>query len=138
MDIPSKLQRDLFKPYEEQSDAFKKFLAGIEIFTPAFRLDSQDRYSAFYYRGRPVVYIEPQRSSIVFGFFRNDIREYYELHRDEFCHFPDWNTARGGLVGYDLGGFDDRLRLRLATISLLVVMSYHKRIRWPTNTCTLS
>ncbi len=84
MDIPSKLQRDLFTPYAKQSDAFKKFLAGIEIFTTAIRFDAQDRYSACDYRGRPVVYIQPQRNSIVTGFFRNDIREYYELHRDEF------------------------------------------------------
>lgn len=137
MKIPSKLKSGLSKLYSEQSRAFIKLMNGLDVFTPALRVESWERYSAFYYRKAPVAYIDPQRDSIVLGFFLKDIQEYYELHQSQFISFPKWNTSRGGLVGFDLGGIDDRLQLQYAIASLLLVSSYLKRTGWPAKTCTL-
>ena len=137
MEMPSKLKSDISKLYPEQSRAFIKLMNGLDIFTPALRVESWKRYSAFYYHKAPVGYIDPQRDSIVLGFFLKDIQEYYDLHRDQFTSFPKWNTSRGSLVGFDLGGIDDNLQLQHAIASLLLVSSYLKRTGWPTKTCTL-
>ncbi|MEI6424169.1 MAG: hypothetical protein WCP55_18275, partial [Lentisphaerota bacterium] len=103
MEMQSKLKSDLAKLYSEQSRAFIKLMNGLDVFTPALRVESWERYSAFYYRKAPVAYIDPQRDSIVLGFFLKDIQEYYDLHRDQFISFPKWNTSRGGLTGFNLG-----------------------------------
>jgi hypothetical protein len=137
MEMPSKLKRDLSKLYSEQSKAFIKLMNGLEVFTPALRLESWKRYSALYYRKTPVVYIDLQHTKIVLGFFLKDIQEYHDLHREQFTHFPKWNTSRGGLIGFELGKHDDNLLFLHATASLLLVTSYLKRTGWPAKTCTL-
>jgi hypothetical protein len=138
MEIPAKLRNDLFKPYSEQTDAFEKFIAGVEIFMPRVNIKSKRRYSAFYYNYQILAYIEPLQYGIVLGFFRDDIRDYLANHRKQFTAFAQWNSSKGGLVGFDLGGCHDNLEYRLAAAAMLLMTAYQKRMYWPTIALRLS
>lgn len=131
MDIPQKLEDDLCKPFPLDQTAFPKLVATMEVLGPSVRVKSQKRYSAFYFRSSPFVYIDPQVNGIKLGYFRDHIAHYLAIHEAEFCEFPRWNTSRGGLVGYELTGFDDTIRKHLAIAGMLLLRSFQIVSGWP-------
>ncbi len=102
MNIPPKLADDLSnKLYDEQAEAFRRFLDAIGVLFPGLELRSQKRYSALYWHGKIVVYIEPQTYGVLLGFFRDYVRPVER--RYTFIDFPEWNRSKGGLLGYRVG-----------------------------------
>ena len=131
MKIPDRLKSQLCTPFCVQHDAFPAFLTAIGVLMPMVHLESQKRYSAFYYGRSPFVYIDPQSDYFKLGFFRNYVNAYAKLHADDFCAFPQWNTSRGGLIGFRLAGFDEAIRDSIAVAGMLLVTSFQRISGWP-------
>jgi len=97
-EIPYKLRQKLLKQPNNRREAFVQFLTAIEIFFPQVKLCSQERYSALYIDGKPIVYIEPQKIGIKIVFFTKYLATFANASElKELSAFPQWNKSKGGM-----------------------------------------
>ena len=125
--LPYKLSADMsWKCWDDHLQAFKSLVDAVALVCPGITVRSQARYSAFYRGGRIIAYIEPQRRRILFGIFRDYVSPVKRRIEIKGTDFPNWNTSKGGLVGFELWGHDKDLARRVADIAYLIIESYHR------------
>jgi hypothetical protein len=125
--LPYKLTSDMsWKCWDDHTAAFKSLVDAVALVCPGISLESQNRYSAFYRNGKIIVYVEPQRWRILFGFFADYIRFPGERIATPTTDFPEWNTSKGGLVGVSLQGHGDELTPCVADIAYLIIESFKR------------
>ena len=130
--IPARLQSRLLKVTEEQRNAFTEGLVPCaETIWPQLTLESTKRYSAFYFRGSPVVYIDPQLYGVKLGFFRNCVDGRCGLTAVSFDIHGQWNATRGVLVGFFITGHGTRLAQTLSTAAQLIFYTMEQIRRCP-------
>jgi hypothetical protein len=124
--LPKKLSLDLLKCWDIHRAAFKSLVDELAVECPDFTLKSQNRYSAFYRWSRPYVYVDPQSRRIRFGFFADyisNVRDHTQIGKTSI---PQWNTSKGGLIGFSLEGSDDELKACVGDIKFLILESYRR------------
>jgi hypothetical protein len=89
------------KSFPWQRDALDSLFTAMHILCPRAKIRRQRRYNAIYNGARIVAYIEPEQHRILFGFFRNFIRDTLPPPCLRTVPFPQWNRAHGGLTGYE-------------------------------------
>lgn len=124
--LPDKLQRDVRNSWDEHAAALLSLIDRTVERHPTTSVRSQQRYSALYKGRYPFVYLEPQRDRILLGFFRDYVDRLTKAPALQPVPFPDWNTSKGGLVGYAIQGFRQDLPPVIAELERLVEESY----RW--------
>lgn len=108
-DLPAKLAEHIdSRCYEQHAVAFYELFARLKTKCGDLELREQKRYTAFYKHLSIFAYVEPQRDRIAFGLFANWVRPKARSLGALLHHFPEWNTSKGGLVGYSIQSLDPK------------------------------
>ncbi|MCP4987682.1 MAG: hypothetical protein GY928_16985 [Colwellia sp.] len=127
---PEKLIESLNqKSSRVHTEAFNNLNDSILSLCAGLRIKPTERYFAYYRGDNIAAYIEPQEDRILFGFF-NDIVSLINDQKLVYIRpttFGKWNKTKGGLLGYEIKGTDQKhLKQCIEDIAFLIMASYKK------------